>query len=90
MKKTIDKSCEVVDLKDENLVFAKSGFNYIKRRHRLFLWMFPTKKLTAEEPDLMTKCTLYVKYAFGKMWIMGESWKQYVNDEEIKEYETSH
>ena len=74
-------------MKESNIVYAKSSFHYIKRRHRLFLWMFPVQKLTAESPELMTKCTLYVKYVFRHIYIVGESWKHYVNDEEIKDYE---
>ena len=74
-------------MKESNMVYAKSTFHYIGSWHRLFLWMFPVRKLVAEEESLMTKCTLYVKYVFGHIFIVGESWKSYVNDEEIKEYE---
>lgn len=75
-------------MKKENLVYANSVFHYISRWSRLFLWIFPTKKLVAEAPELMTRCTLYVKYGcFGNIYVVGEEWKHYVNDEEIKEYE---
>ena len=74
-------------MKESNMVYAKSTFHYIKRRHRLFLWMFPAKKLVAEEDSLLTRCTLYVKYVCGNIYIVGEKWESYVNDEEIKDYE---
>ena len=75
-------------IKESNIVYAKSTFHYIGRWSWLYLWMFPTKELVAESPELMTRCTLYVKYGFfGNIYVVGEAWQHYVNDKEIKEYE---
>jgi len=49
--------------------------------------MFPLKRIVAEDNSLNTRCTLYVKYVFRHIYVVGEEWKHYVNDEEIKEYE---
>ena len=59
------------------LMFARSSFNYIKRRHRLYLWLFPMQVSVDYHDRVQTK--IYYKIAFGHYFLMNEFVRKYGN-----------
>ncbi len=63
--------------KAKECVFASASFNYIKRRHRAYLWMFRANPSIDIDDKTGTVTIMWCKYAFGKIFIMGEEIREF-------------
>jgi len=64
-------------MKNKQWFTTKTGINYIKRRHRAFLWMFPLQ--TNLDITTNKRTTLYFKRVFGHTYILGDSTEELLN-----------